>query len=99
MKIKIKSKSNPNKDYEIDTLALTCSCPDFVNRRRYRGEWCKHLKEEIPKLGDKIKEMLLFIEKDSNVFHFIKEYGEDCLEYLVLKGDVIETKTKLKILK
>jgi len=99
MKIKVKSKSNSKLEYEIDTLALTCSCPDFINRRQYRGEWCKHLKEEIPKLGTKINDMLNFIEQNSCVFEFIKMYGEDPLEYLKLKGDVIENRNKLMVLK
>ena len=29
--------------YMVEGGALFCACPDFVNRRRHRGEECKHL--------------------------------------------------------
>ena len=29
--------------YIVEGGALFCACPDFVNRRRHRGEECKHL--------------------------------------------------------
>jgi hypothetical protein len=28
----------------VEGRALFCACPDFVNRRRHRGEECKHLR-------------------------------------------------------
>ena len=30
--------------YIVDGGMLFCACPDFVNRRRHRGEECKHLR-------------------------------------------------------
>ena len=99
MKIRVQSKTNPENYYVVDTLELTCTCKDFEWRRRHRGEWCKHLKEEIPKLGSKIKEMLEFVEYTPDVFEFLEKYGDEALEYLKLKGDVIEIKSKIKILK
>ena len=30
--------------YIVDGGALFCACPDFVHRRRHRGEECKHLR-------------------------------------------------------
>ena len=30
--------------YIVDGGALFCACPDFVHRRRQRGEECKHLR-------------------------------------------------------
>jgi len=30
--------------YIVEGGALFCACPDFVNRRRHRGEECKHLR-------------------------------------------------------
>lgn len=99
MKITVQSKSNPTKKYIVDTLSLTCSCPDFQYRRQRRGEWCKHLKEEIPKLGDKLDEAIKFVETNNDVFSFIEKFGEEMLEYLKLKGDIIETRSILKIIK
>jgi hypothetical protein len=29
--------------YRVEGGTLFCACPDFVNRRRHRGEECKHL--------------------------------------------------------
>jgi hypothetical protein len=28
----------------VESGTLFCACPDFVNRRRQRGEECKHLR-------------------------------------------------------
>ena len=30
--------------YIVEGGTLFCACPDFVNRRRHRGEECKHLR-------------------------------------------------------
>ena len=30
--------------YMVEGRTLFCACPDFVNRRRHRGEECKHLR-------------------------------------------------------
>ena len=30
--------------YIVEGGALFCACPDFVNRRRHRGEECKHVR-------------------------------------------------------
>jgi len=30
--------------YIVEGGALFCACPDFVHRRRHRGEECKHLR-------------------------------------------------------
>jgi hypothetical protein len=30
--------------YRVEGGALFCACPDFVHRRRHRGEECKHLR-------------------------------------------------------
>jgi hypothetical protein len=30
--------------YMVEGGALFCACPDFVHRRRHRGEECKHLR-------------------------------------------------------
>ena len=30
--------------YMVEGGSLFCACPDFVNRRRHRGEECKHLR-------------------------------------------------------
>lgn len=39
--IKVKSETHPNKEYEINIVLDTCSCPDFT----YRNRRCKHLKK------------------------------------------------------
>jgi hypothetical protein len=30
--------------YRVEGRTLFCTCPDFVHRRRHRGEECKHLR-------------------------------------------------------
>jgi hypothetical protein len=30
--------------YLVDGGTLFCSCPDFIHRRRHRGDECKHLR-------------------------------------------------------
>lgn len=39
-KIIVKSMTNPSKIYNVDTTAMTCTCPHFT----YRNQICKHLK-------------------------------------------------------
>ncbi len=47
-KIRVTSRST-GKQYEIKVLGkrLTCSCPDFVFRKRKSGQHCKHIAEWI----------------------------------------------------
>ena len=33
----------PLKKYMIDVKDMTCDCPDFVYRRQFNGQYCKHL--------------------------------------------------------
>ena len=43
----VASRTRPDIWYTVYTVeggALFCACPDFVNRRRHRGEECKHLR-------------------------------------------------------
>ena len=43
----VASRTRPDIWYTVDIVeggALFCACPDFVNRRRHRGEECKHLR-------------------------------------------------------
>ena len=38
----VKSFTDPVKIYEV--TATSCTCPDFLYRRKSRGEKCKHMK-------------------------------------------------------
>lgn len=43
----VASESRPDRWYKVYRQpdgSLFCSCPDYVNRRRWRGEECKHLR-------------------------------------------------------
>ena len=44
---KIKSFSNPNKEYEVNITELdaSCTCPDYV----YRKKVCKHILKVLEK--------------------------------------------------
>lgn len=47
MLLKVQSRSNPSIVYDVDTEAVTCTCPDFVYRSR-RAETtyiCKHIRD------------------------------------------------------
>jgi hypothetical protein len=35
----------------VEGGTLFCACPDFVNRRRHRGEECKHLRGLLEEHG------------------------------------------------
>lgn len=51
----IPSKSNPSKLYNVnqqDDESYTCDCMDFMTRRRYKGEHCKHIKETLEALAE-----------------------------------------------
>ena len=48
MEVKVESDKTKGKFYTVDTLKLTCDCPQFL----YRGGVCKHIQKALGKLDN-----------------------------------------------
>lgn len=54
--IRAASESDPGRAYEVDLIALSCTCPDFRKHRRqlpplHAGRMCKHISEQLQETG------------------------------------------------
>jgi hypothetical protein len=55
MDVIIESTTITGKTYKVDTVALTCDCPDFLYRKSKVGALCKHIEEALRQLEEKSK--------------------------------------------
>ena len=94
MKIEIESTTIRGKYYKVDTINLSCSCPDYQFRQIRNGGLCKHIKDALEKLN-KYPQSLAFIDNNNNSVEFCEAFGEEQLEFLKRKGDVYEQKGKI----
>lgn len=100
MLIQIESETTKGKFYEIDTVKQTCTCPAFVNRKRFGKSFCKHYtkymnQQESVTPSDKLIDAIRY---DNDVLNFMNKFGEEKLNYLKITGQVFETRGKLVIL-
>ena len=100
MIIKIESLTSPGKFYEIDTMALTCSCPAFANRRRFGKDFCKHIQKFITEVAKENSPEILItaIREDNDSVRFVNKFGEEKLNYLKTTGQVFEAHGRIVIL-
>jgi len=109
MKTKVKSSSS-DKEYDVDTIELSCSCPHYLYRLQGTGQLCKHIKqvldnpqafkgEEIPIVTNS-EELLAFIKTHNNdAVLFVEHHSEEELKRLKESGQVFESHGRLTILK
>jgi predicted nucleic acid-binding Zn finger protein len=38
-------KFNVSENYEVCLNPISCTCPDFLYRRKHKGQFCKHIKK------------------------------------------------------
>lgn len=79
----------------------TCTCPDFLYRRRLKGEICKHIKlfretyvTNNPKYSN-VDEIAQTINNGDEAYKFVEMYGEDMLNHIKKLGFVYEKTGKL----
>ncbi len=100
----IESKSTKGKFYDINILNRTCTCPGFMFRKA-----CRHIKEvtdHVYAQKDNIEEkrevddIITYVKNKLEVdsIDLIEKFGEDKINHLIDKGDLIEEKGKIRIL-
>lgn len=94
MIVKHKSKKT-GKIYDVDTIKLTCTCPDYTYNRAKNGDICKHIKDELKKLVNDKTEALEFLNNENDAVKFIENFSEDLLVVLKVNGEVYEKLGKL----
>ena len=79
-------------EYEVDTVNLTCNCPNYEIVQRKIGGLCKHLEDEldVDKFKERVLEMLNFINDNNDAVQFVDNFSEEDLQMLKKRGDVFE---------
>jgi len=98
MIINHKSK-NTGTVYTVDTIKLSCTCPDYLYRQSKVGGLCKHIKLELQKHQNKNVEAIKFLQENDSAVDFVEAFSEEVLEQLKQAGYLIEKKNKLIMLK
>ena len=98
MIIKHKSK-NTGTVYTVDTIKLSCTCPDYLYRQSKVGGLCKHIKIVLEKHSNNNEKALKFIEGNTSAVDFVEAFSEELLVQLKQAGYLIEKKNNLIILK
>ena len=93
---KLNYKASDGKNvWEVDTIKLTCTCPDYRFRRAKVGGFCKHILDFLKKINNGELDYKSIIEKDNDAVIFTDRYGEEILDMLKAKGDIYEKAGKL----
>jgi hypothetical protein len=94
--VKINSSTGKGT-YDVDTIALTCTCPHYTMRMIRIGGICKHIQQALNDLniGTKEEDYLEFIKANKDAVEFVEKYSEGTLTMLKQKGSVIEVNGKL----
>lgn len=93
-------KSSDGKHmWVVNTRKLSCTCPDYRYRQAKVGGLCKHINQVLKKITGDGLDYLKAIEANPDPIDFIEKYGEDVLNGLKLRGEVLDTGKKLLILR
>ena len=95
----IESKSSKGKFYDVNILNRTCTCPGFRFRRS-----CRHIQEVINQAynqkSDVFDEIISYVKSHLEVdaITLIEKFGEDNVNELINRGEIIEERGKIKLL-
>ena len=101
---KVESSSRKGKFYIVDLKEETCTCPHFLLRLKQIHGMCKHIqavKDKIQKRDVKSYGKIIgYVQKKRIVssLELIKRFGEDAIDDLLSRGELIEEKGKIRIL-
>ncbi len=101
---KIESASRKGKFYVVDLSKGECSCPHFILRMKRVHGMCKHLEavkdkfesrdsEAYSKIVEHVKE-----NKEVDSLELIKKFGEEAVDDLLSRGELIEREGKVRVL-
>jgi len=101
---KVESASRKGKFYVVDLKEQTCTCPHFLLRMKRIHGLCKHL-QAVKDKGEKrdIKsygKIIGYVQKKGKVdsLELIKKFGEDAVDDLLSRGELIEEEGRVRIL-
>ena len=101
---KIESSSRKGTFYLVDLNNQTCTCPHFILRMKRIHGICKHIqavKDKDQKRDTKSYGKIIgYIQKKGEVasLELIKKFGEQAVDDLLSRGELIEEKGRIKIL-
>ncbi len=101
---KVESSSQKGKFYTVDLEKGTCTCPHFLLRLKSVHGLCKHIeaakdkseKRDVKSYGRVIEYVRKKGEVDS--LELIKKFGEQAVDDLLSRGELIEQEGKIRIL-
>jgi predicted nucleic acid-binding Zn finger protein len=102
---KVESSSRKGKFYIVDLEKQTCSCPHFLLRLKRVHGMCKHIiavKDKVEKRDTKsYGEIIGYVQKKGSVesLELIKKFSLDAVDDLLSRGELIEDRGRIRILK
>lgn len=101
---KVESSSEKGKFYVVDLEKQTCTCPHFRLRMQRIHGLCKHIqvvKDKFEKRDVKSYGKIIgYVQKNKEVdsLELIKKFGEEAIDDLLSRGELIEEEGKIRIL-
>jgi len=101
---KVESSSHKGKFYIVDLEKGTCTCPHFILRLKRIHGLCKHIqsikdkdeKRDVKSYG----RIIGYIQKRGEVdsIELVKKFGEEAIDDLLSRGELIEKEGKVRVL-
>ena len=101
---KVESSSTKGKFYVVNLDMETCTCPHFLLRMKRIHGLCKHIeavKDKAQKRDTKSYGKIVgYVQKKGEVasLELIKKFGEQAVDDLLSRGELIEEKGKIRVL-
>ena len=103
-KYKVESEHQKGKFYIVDLNGPSCTCPHFLLRLKRTHGICKHIsavkdkseKRDVKSYG----KIIGYIQKkgEADSLELIKKFGEEAVDDLLSRGEIIEEQGKIRIL-
>ena len=101
---KVESASRKGKFYVVDLDKAECSCPHFILRMKRIHGMCKHIEAVKDKFERRDSESYSRIvdyvqkKKEADSLELIKKFGEEAVDDLLSRGELIEKWGKVRVL-
>ena len=101
---KVESSSRKGKFYIVELDKQTCTCPHFLLRMKRIHGLCKHIQsveDKVQKRDTKsYGKVIVYVQKKREVasLELIKKFGEDAVDDLLSRGELIEEEGEIRVL-
>lgn len=109
----VESGSTKGKWYKVDPKKPWCDCPAYKFRHMKAKRVCKHItavreyvektqQETIAEAAGKGEEVLAYIEEEGgsvDSIDLVDKFGEEIVDSLIERGELLENRGKIQILK